>query len=291
LKEKYLNDNFDSQKEAKRRYKRKMEKRRKRALKFFRSLLLTVLIIGTLVLLALSPLFNISRIDVYGNNEYTADEVIGVTDLVVGNNWFRTNGLDFKSIFLFRSIKAEKSIMKKCHYVQNVSVRLSFPNVVRIALTERVPVAIVPYSETNLLMDDKGYILDSKVDVSKYKLPQILGLSLDNCVLGQAVNAEDKKKVELFNMVLDEIRKVDNDKVYDSSKAILKHVNYVDVSDWDNICILLDSRIRVNLGNYRKIGDYRLSFLREIFFNKLAETDKGYLDFTTGENPNFIPDK
>lgn len=291
MKEKYLNDNFDSQKEAKRRYKRKMEKRRKRALKFFRSLLLTVLIIGTLVLLALSPLFNISRIDVYGNNEYTADEVIGVTDLVVGNNWFRTNGLDFKSIFLFRSIKAEKSIMKKCHYVQNVSVRLSFPNVVRIALTERVPVAIVPYSETNLLMDDKGYILDSKVDVSKYKLPQILGLSLDNCVLGQAVNAEDKKKVELFNMVLDEIRKVDNDKVYDSSKAILKHVNYVDVSDWDNICILLDSRIRVNLGNYRKIGDYRLSFLREIFFNKLAETDKGYLDFTTGENPNFIPDK
>lgn len=291
MKEKYINDNIDSQKEAKRRYKRRMEKRRKRALKFFRSLLLTVLIVGTLVLLALSPLFNISRIDVYGNNSYTADEVIGVTDFVVGNNWFRTNGLDFKSIFLFRSIKAEKNIMKKCHYVQNASVRLSFPNGVRIVLTERVPVAIVPYSETYLLMDDKGYILDSKVDVSKYKLPQILGLSLDNCELGQAVNAEDKKKVELYNMVLEEIKKVDNDKVYDSSKAILKHVNYVDVSDWDNICILLDSRLRVNLGNYRKIGNYRLSFLREVFFNKLAETDKGYLDFTTGENPNFIPDK
>lgn len=291
MKEKYINDNIDPQKEAKRRYKRRMEKRRKRALKFLRSLLLTVLIIGTLVLLALSPLFNISRIDVYGNSEYTAEEVIGVTDFVVGNNWFRTNGLDLKSILLFRSIKAENSIMKNCHYVENASVRLSFPNGVKIVLNERVPVAIVPYSETYLLMDDKGYILDSKDDVSEYKLPQILGLSLDNCVLGQAVNAEDKKKVELFNMVLDEIKKVDNDKVYDSSKAILKHVNYIDVSDWDNICILLDSRLRVNLGNYRKVGNYRLSFLREVFFNKLAETDKGYLDFTTGENPNFIPDK
>lgn len=291
MKEKYISDKSDPQKETKRKYKRKMDKRRKRALKFFKFLLLTVLIVGTLVLLALSSLFNISRIDVSGNNNYTADEVIGVTDLVVGNNWFRTNGLDFKSILLFRSISAEKSIMEKCHYVKNASVRLSLPNGVMITLKERVPAAIVPYSETNLLMDSNGYILDSKNDVSKYKLPQILGLSLDNCELGQAVNAEDKKKVELFNMVLEEIKKVDNDKVYDSSKAMLKHVNYVDVNDWDNICISLDSRLRVNLGNYRKVGDYRLSFLREVFFNKLAETDKGYLDFTTGENPNFIPDK
>jgi cell division protein FtsQ len=95
----------------------------------------------------------------------------------------------------------------------------------------------------------------------------------------------------MYKMVVEEINALDNDKVYDSDKAIYNVVDYIDVTDWDNIQIMLDGRVRVNLGNYKKIGNYRLSFLREIFFNKLDETDKGYLDFTTGDAPSFIPDK
>lgn len=243
------------------------------------------------MLLALSPLFNIKWIEVSGNNHYNDNEITEVSNLIMGNNWFRTNGLDFKSIVLFRSIQSEKSIEQNRPYIKKVFVKLGFPNGVNINVTEREPIAIIPYSDSNLLIDAEGYILDSKKDVSKYRLLRIQGLDLDNCELGQAVNAEDKKKFNKFKMVIEEIKKVDNDKVYDSSKAILKHVNYIDVSDLDNICISLDSRVKVNLGNYKEVGSYRLSFLREVFFNKLQETDKGYLDFTTGNRPNFIPDK
>lgn len=277
-------------KEPDRKYKRKTKKR-KRALKFIRFLLLTVLSVGTLVLLALSPLFNISGIYVSGNNHYNNNELIEVTDLVVGNNWFRTNGFDFKSILLFRSIQAERSIKENFHYVKKAAVRLSIPNGVKITVTEREPYVISPYSNTNLLIDIEGYILDSKQEVSDNSLPVIQGLNFDNCELGQALNAQDKKKFDIYKKVVEEINNLDNDKVYDSSKAISKFVDYIDVSDWDNVTIMLDRRVRVNLGNYKKIGSYRLSFLREVFFNKLGETDKGYLDFTTGDTPSFIPDK
>lgn len=276
--------------ETDRKYKRKIRKR-KRVLKFIRFVLLTVLSLVTLVLLALSPLFNISGIYVSGNNHYNNNELIEVTNLVMGNNWFRTNGLDFKSILLFRSIQSEKSIEEKCHYVKKATVRLNIPNGVKITVTERQPYVISPYSDTNLLIDVEGYILDSRKEVSDYNLPVIQGLSFDNSELGQALNAEDKKKFDMYKKVVEEINALDNDKVYDSSKAIFKFVNYIDVADWDNIRIMLDGRVRVNLGNYKKIGSYRLSFLREVFFNKLAETDKGYLDFTTGDTPSFIPDR
>lgn len=284
-------NNSGTPKEISGKYKRKAPKKRKRALKFVKYLFLTVFGIGTLVLLALSPLFNIKWIEVSGNNHYNDTEVIEVTDIIMGNNWFRMNGFDFKSILLFRSIQVEERIKESCPYIKKVVVRLGLPNGVDIKLTEREPVAVTPYDNANLLIDEDGYILELKQDISEYNLPRVQGLTLDNCELGQAVNAEDKKKLDVFHKVLDEIVKVDNDKVYDNSKEIFKHVNYVDVSDLDNIGILLDLRVRVNLGNYKKIGTYRLSFLREVFFNKLEETDKGYLDFTNGDRPNFIPDK
>lgn len=274
---------------ADRKYKRKA-RRRRRALKFIRNLLLTVLLVGTLVLLALSPLFYISSISVSGNIHYEESEIIGLTDLVVGNNWFKTNGLDLKSIILFRSVEAEKRIRENCHYVKKATVRLIIPDKVKIVLTEREPYVISPYDDEFMILDKEGYMLDLRKDISNYNLPMINGLNFDNCQLGQAINAEDRKKFDIYKNVVEEINKLDNDNVYDSSKAMHKYVNYIDVTDWDNIGLMLDSRIRVNLGNYKKIGNYRLSFLREIFFNKLEKTDKGYLDFTTGETPNFIPD-
>jgi len=274
---------------ADRKYKRKL-RRRKRALKFVRFLLLTALSVGTLVLLALSPLFNINSISVSGNIHYEESEIIGVTNLVVGNNWFKTNGLDAKSILLFRSFQAEKNIKENCHYVKNVAVRLRIPDQVNIIVNEREPYVISPYSDAYLIIDKEGYLIDLVKDISAYDLPIVQGMGFDNCKLGQALNAEDRNKFDIYKNVVDEINKLDNDKVYDSSKSIYKYLNYVDVSDWDNIVIMLDSRIRVNLGNYKKISNYRLSFLREIFFNKLDVYDKGYLDFTTGNTPSFIPD-
>jgi len=270
-------------------YKRRIRKR-KRILKFMRFLVLTILTVGTLVLLALSPLFNISSFYVSGNNNHSNNELIEVTDLVVGNNWFRTNGIDIKSILLFRSVRAEKNIKENCHYVKKANVSFSMPNKVKISVVEREPYVVSPYLDTNLLIDIEGYILDSKKDISDNNLPAIYGLGFDNCKLGQVLNAQDKKKFNMYKKVVEEIKILDNDKVYESGKAIFKLVNYIDVSDWDNVEIMLDSRIRVNLGNYKKIASYRLSFLREIFFNKLEKEDKGYLDFTSGDTPSFIPD-
>lgn len=285
------NKNAETSNEISGKYRRKTKKKRKRALKFVRNLLLTVLVIGTLVLLALSPVFNIKWIEVSGNKHYNVTEITEVSNIILGNNWFRMNGPDLISILFFRSIETEDRIKESCPYVKKVVVRLGFPNGVLIKLTEREPVVVTPYDNSNLLLDQEGYILDLKEDLSGYNLPRVQGLTLDNCRLGQAVNGADKKKLDIFFMVLKEINNVDNDKIYDSSKSIYNLLDYVDVSDLDNIGISLEGRVRVNLGNYKKIGSYRLSFLREVFFNKLDKTDKGYLDFTNGDRPNFIPDK
>ena len=46
-------------------------------------------IMAVLVSLALSPLFYINRIEVYGNKHYSS-EVINASGLIMGTNWFKS---------------------------------------------------------------------------------------------------------------------------------------------------------------------------------------------------------
>lgn len=285
-------DNEFGQEGPGRNKRNKRNKRKKnRLFSLFKFILVIIFVMVTLVCLALSPLFYINRIEVSGNKHYNSSEVISVTNLVPGNNWFKMNKVNIKGILSFRSLEAEASILKKCPYIKSAAVRLSSPGVVKIILTERNPVGVVPYLGTNLIIDNEGYILDAGNKPAKDNLPVIKGLVFEHYSLGQMLKPSDPEGIRAFNKVMEVIESSDSnaDGKYNDYK-VKSHVKHIDVSDPDNIHIYLDSRITVNLGNYEDIDYYRIDFLKEIFFFKLKKADRGYLDFTTGDNPNFIPE-
>lgn len=267
--------------------KRKRYKRKK----FILLKYLLYLVIGAviLILLALSPIFNVNRIEVYGNNHYNNNDIINSVNIIKGTNWFRTSPLDFNQIISLRNYEQEDKIREKLYYVKDVEVKFRVPGTVKIKITERKPVGILSHLGTGIVIDREGYMIDTatKDDTSKKKLPVINGLDVEYYSLGQKIRGSNLDNLESFNRIVDIINKVEYD---DKDKyVLLDHINHIDISDADSVHIMLDSRINVNLGPSESINDYTIRKLKQIYFTVMDKKDKGYLDFTTGSNPSFIP--
>ncbi|MDQ2085914.1 FtsQ-type POTRA domain-containing protein [Herbivorax sp. ANBcel31] len=266
---------------------KKKQKNKKIIKNFFCIIFIAVLIVG----LALSPLFYINSIEVYGNKHYNNSEVVEASRMPYGVNWFKEIGADIKGILTFRSTQSENNILSRCSYVKDVVVRMAYPGVVKITITEREPVAVVPYISTSLIIDSEGYVVDAENEKYKEVLPVIEGLDVNGYRLGQMLRSNNIKGIDAFNRVFDTIdfvKKTNEDKDY--VKGLDEYISNVDVEDLDNILIFLDSRITVNLGAYSQIDEYTIVLLEEIFFNNIDKDKKGYLDLTTGDSPTFIPE-
>jgi len=266
-------------------------KKRKKILSFFKFILISGIFAAILVCVGLSPLFSVNRIEVYGNKHYNSNEVIEASGLVIGNNWFKPNSVNLKGILTFRSIDAENLLLNRCPYLKSAIVKIDFTGVVRIEVTERDPVALVPYMGANLVIDNECFVLALSSNAEDEKLPVIKGVDCEGYTLGQALPTHNPKCLEAFRRVMKVIESADSNSGERGKEYGIKGIiNYIDVSDLDNIKLYLDSRILVNLGNYKDISEYRINFLREIFYFQLTKEDKGLLDFASGEYPSFIPD-
>lgn len=268
---------------------RKKQKNKKIIKRLFGIIFLIVLIVG----LALSPLFYINNIEVYGNKHYNSIEVINASSLILGVNWFKEIGADtdIKGIITFRSTHSEHNILSRCPYVKNAVVRMAYPGVVKITITEREPVAIIPYISTSLIIDNEGVVVDVGDIEYKATLPIVEGLDVNGYGLGEVIRANNIKGIDAFNKVfnvIDFTQKTSESGYYPNN--LNEYISGIDVSDLDNTMIFLDSRVKVNLGAYSQLDEYKIILLQEIFFNNIDEDEKGYLDLTTANGVTFIPE-
>jgi len=262
---------------------KKKFKKRFRWLKFILTL---ILLATTLVLLALSPLFSINRIEVVGSQHYNSQDIIASTNLVPGYNGFKAIANDPAHIFLLRYDRAEKNILKNYSYIKKAVVRYILPNRIRIEITEREPFGFVAFLGTNLLIDNEGYVLEAVNNAGNLNFPDIKGLKFEHYEIGQVLQVENSECLSTAVNILETVREgdeVDNFKVYNL-------VDSVDVSDLKKVNIVLDSRVKVILGNTQDLS-YKLNYLKQIFIKGIKKDEKGVLDFSSGDNPSFIPEK
>lgn len=245
-------------------------------------MLLTLLFLIAVVIFALSPVFNIKKIEVRGNSNIKSDDIISASNIIIGSNGFKVIGSSIGNIFSLRYGKAEESIKKSQPYVKRVSVRFSIPDKVIIDLTERKPMCYVPYMAKKLVMDDEGYILDeNKAFKGIFTLE---GLKFERYEIGQVLEVEKKSSLEYIKKLMDSIKESDKN----NNTKLAGMITSVNVGDINNISATLESRVTVNFNRLEKM-DYRLAFLRKIYFNYLKKEDKGILEFTDDGKYSFKP--
>ncbi len=263
--------------------KRRREKRLRRILWWFKTIMLVSLTITTLVLLALSPLFNITAIEVHGNRHYTSEEIVQATGIAIGSNGFKNIGSNWKNIFALRFGESEEYLLHSKPYIEHVTVRFILPGTVRVTLTERKPLAVVNYMGNEVIVDKNGYALDYFVDdaeVESIKLPAILGVGIKSLRLGQVLEFETQNGSEGFYAAVRLLLSIKESDESTETYKLYKYVDSVDAGDPKNIILGFDGRFRVKFGDLKEL-DHNLNFFRYIYYSNLKySNDRGTLDMT-----------
>jgi len=256
--------------------KRKL-KRMKTGLKLFLTLML---IVAASVLLAISPLFNITDIEVSGSKHYENETIIDIAGITVGSNGFKMLSADLSGILSLRYSWAEKNIIRSCPYVKSAVVKFVPPAKVAIGIVERDAFCIIPYLGTSLVVDDEGYVIDTAAEAEAMGLPVIKGIKIKKYELGSRIEIDEPDSLNSVVTLIKTVEESDRN----SRNKISGLIDSVDVADPANILVFLDSRIVVNIGGLQDLR-YRVEVMKHIFFNNIKKGEKGLLDFTESENP------
>ena len=190
----------------------KKKKKRKKKRYFLKFCVLCLLCVGAYFFLT-SEYFNVTEIEITGNEYYTKAQVIQMSEISTGKNMFEFSITDVRDRLLADA------------YIKNVKIRRIPMGKVRITITERMEYAAVPYGQEYVLLDNEGTVL--RVAQEPPTLPLLVGMNLVEMTPGQALVVEQSY---LLNDTLEMLEIIEGYEVYfkriDFSTVIVKAYIY-----------------------------------------------------------------
>ena len=248
--------------------KRKKSKKKKKINKKLIGFFSILIIIGVIIALALTaPIFNITDIEVDGNNQIASSTIISLSGLKKGEN-----------IFKFNNLVQEK--IKENAYIESVKIARKLPGKVVITVEERK----IKY-QTNLInsyvyIDKNGYILENSSE-RKDGIPLIVGLSTkeDELMNEKRLKTEDLEKIN--NII----------KIVDASKAINidNLITEINTEDKSNYVLYLESKNKkINIGDTSNLTN-KMLYVQKMLENEEGKTGSLFVngDLSAGFKPYF----
>jgi cell division protein FtsQ len=248
---------------------------------FFITVLLIIL--GLAAVMMFSPLFLLSQIKVDDISRYTKDDIINVSGIEKGQNAMKYLGGSMRHLLQMRMGKSEKYV-ENLPWVKSAFIQFQFSGVVHISVIERNPIAWIKYMGNYLLVDEEGVVLEVSTQLDE-RYPEIRGLKPEKYTIGKMIEIEKPERITWLVQLLKSLEHVDRD----SSQSLVEALDWIDFSENDELYMSLDRRIaaRVNLDSELT---YRLSLLKEIYYNHIKKEEKGIVDFFGDKYARFIPE-
>ena len=155
----------------------------KRVGKILKAISICVLLAGSIAFLCTTPLFNVTQIDVLGNETVSKEEIISLSQITVNEN-------------MFKNIKNTiKQNIKGNAYIEDVEVKRVLPNKIQIVVQERKVKFMVKLLNSYAYINSQGYILE--VTSQTKEVPIIEGVSTpeEEIIAGKRLNDEDLNKL------------------------------------------------------------------------------------------------
>ena len=165
----------------------KKEKRKRRIKSFLKGVLIVTIIVGSLLALMLSPLFNLEEIEVQGNSKTTENEIKILSELNLGENLFTINN------------NTIKSKIKSNPYIEEVKITKLLPDKILIEVEERKATYVLKNNGKYIYINNQGYFLEEAentnnlTEIISYKTPS------EDIKLGGRLLAED---LEMLGTIL-----------------------------------------------------------------------------------------
>lgn len=227
-------------------------KRAKLILKIFVTL---ALFAGVIVFLITSPLFNITKISVTGNDKVSEEQIISLSKIELETN-----------IYKMVTSKVSENV-KENAYIDTVTVKRKLPNEVDIIVTERKPQYMLQYGNAYVYISSQGYMLE--ISEEKLQLPVISGYSTTQEELnaGNRLNIEDLKKLEVILRIMESA----------TNNDIAKDISAIDISDANNYTLIFESKGKTAyLGEATNIND-KIIVLKQMLIKSEGTSGKAFL--------------
>ena len=263
-----------------------VKKSKKKGSKFIWFVIGFIVIIGTIVSVAVSPIFNIRDIRIVGNRHYSDNQLSEIVNIGKQDNWFlkvaKNTKISPKNMMLYRYFDAEENIKQICPYVKDAKVVLSGFGEYTIEVLEREPIACVSYLASYVLIDNEGVALEIVENIGERNIPKLNGVSLTSVNLGQKL-CDSQNEIGAFCKIYNIVKEADRE----STQNLYENIDYIDLSNLKDVSMFLDGRILVYLGDIRDINQYKINYTKEIFWNNLTKDEEGVLRFRDKKNPTF----
>lgn len=160
--------------------RRRMRRRFGRVFKGLVFLIVSATVLGFFVYV---PFFTLSEVKLVGAKYLTAEDIVKVGNIYMGEQLFR---LETDEV---------QSRLAKDLRIEEVSVRRRLPHTLEVTLKERRPLATVKCDYGYLDLDRLGVVLDSYKSLKTMQIPMITGATVRDLYIGDAVEDDSVKKI------------------------------------------------------------------------------------------------
>ena len=212
--------------------KKNIKKKRKKT--GLRKLILLIFIIIAIVVFSLiTPIFNITKIEVKGNNKVESETIISLSGLSEGENIFRN-----------KKSKIIKKIQENS-YIKKVTIKRNLPGTVEIDIQEREVAYQIKLIDGYIYIDNQGYILENSSQ--KENVPIIDGIetSQDELLNGKRLNKNDLTKLNIVLKIMESAKTIEIENLI-TSIDIKEPNEYKLYLKKENKCIYLGDGTNLN---------------------------------------------
>lgn len=242
--------------------KKYRSKSKKRKIFFITTFMLAIVII---VFTLTAPIFNVTNIEVEGNNNVSTQNIINYSGIIIGENIFKynNNGVVPK--------------IKENPYLKEAKIRKILPGTIVIAVEEREVNYQIKLINSYVYIDEQGYILENSNE--KKQVPVIAGLK-----------TTEEELLNSKRLITEDLEKL-NDiiKIMDASKAIEIDALITEINIEDKYALYLESEMKKIYIEDTKNLTNKMLFIKEIIEHEKEKkgTIRFNKDLSTGLKPVF----
>lgn len=249
---KMTNKNKLKQEEIQKRKLTQKEKRRQKRNKKIKLVLKIVLVLGIIgggiAFAMISPIFNITEIQVANNQQVSTETIISLSELKTEENIFR-----FSKISVGSKIKENA-------YIQNVKIHRKIPSTIQIEIEEREHNYSIDFLGKYAYISKQGYILEIAEESKQKLILQGINTPEEEILTGNRLNKGDLEKLE------DVIKIMNATKEYELDTKVTS----IDIHDKNEYSIYLEEeKKKAYLGDSTNLSN------KMLYVNAIIEEEKG----------------
>ncbi len=242
-------------------------KRNKKIKLMIKILFLLAIFITGIILLILSPIFNIKSIDVENNSKVTTNEIVSLSGLEVGDNLYKIPN------------NVLKKNIKQNAYIDNVKIKKNLPSEIKLIITERTAEYMLEIGSSYAYVDKQGYILEISSTSLEGKIK----------ILGYETNIEDiVPENKLCDNDLDKLDTIKQIMTSAKNASIDNLITSINISNDDNYSIYMESEKKTSYIGDNSNLDTKMLYIKKILSKEKDNEGEIYvnMDFRT-KNPYF----